>query len=157
MIRRILTGRELNLMLRLLLGGMFLYAASDKIMHPQEFAISVRAYQILPVSLSNLFAVVVPWTEALAGAMLIAGVFVRSAAGALFWLLLTFTVAITTVVARGMVVDCGCFDADGGSAAGPLLIVRNVLLLCAAYLVLRFNDGFLTMLPRRGGPAPVTE
>lgn len=142
MIGRIVTGRELNLVLRLGLGAMFLYAAWEKILHPLQFAISVRAYQIVPIPLSNLFAIALPWSEAVAGVLLIVGAFTRKAAGAVVLLLLVFIAAIATVTVRGMVVDCGCFGAEGGSSTGPVLLVRNVLLLVAAYLVMRYNDGF---------------
>jgi uncharacterized membrane protein YphA (DoxX/SURF4 family) len=120
-----------------------LYAALPKLDHPVEFAISVRAYQILPVSLSNLFALATLWSETVAGILLVVGLFTRKAAGAAFLLLAMFTVAIATVTVRGMVIDCGCFGSDAGSTTGPLLIARNVALLAAAYLVMRYNDGFL--------------
>jgi uncharacterized membrane protein YphA (DoxX/SURF4 family) len=142
MTSRFLTGRGLNLVLRLFLGGMFVYAAWDKVLHPQQFAISVRAYQIVPISLSNLFALAMSWSELVAGCLLIVGLFTRKAAAAIFIMLAMFTVAIAAVVLRGMVVDCGCFGSDG-SSTGPLLLARNVLLMAAALLVMRFNDGFL--------------
>jgi uncharacterized membrane protein YphA (DoxX/SURF4 family) len=102
----------------------------------------VRAYKIVPVSLSNLFALAMPWAEMAAGLLLILGLMTRKAAGATFLLLLMFTGAIATVTVRGMVVDCGCFGSDG-SATGPLLIARNVGLMIAAFLVMRYNTGFL--------------
>jgi putative oxidoreductase len=146
MIARILTGKELNLILRLLLAGMFLFAAWDKVVHPQSFAISVRAYKIIPLSYSNMFAVCVAWGEVIAASMLLLGVFTKKAAGAIFLLLGMFFVAIATVLVRGMVVDCGCFG-EGGSSTGPLLLVRNVALMAGAFLIMRYNDGFLSLFP----------
>jgi len=143
MIGRILTGREFNLVLRLVLGGMFLYAAWDKVASPQSFAMSVRAYEIVPFSISNLFALCLAWAELAVGILLIVGLFIRSAAGASLMLMVMFFVAIATVLVRGMVVDCGCFGSEGGSAAGPLLLVRNAFLIVASVLVMRYNDGFL--------------
>ena len=75
MIGRILTGRELNLALRLLLGGMLLFAAWDKVASPQQFAMSVRAYEIVPFSISNVFALCLAWMEAVVGILLILGAF----------------------------------------------------------------------------------
>jgi hypothetical protein len=46
-----------------------------------------------------------------------------------------------------MVVDCGCFGSEGGSSTSWLLIVRNVALLAAAYLIMAYNDGFLSVFP----------
>ena len=146
---RILTGRELNLILRLFLGGMFVYAAWSKVMEPSGFAMAVRGYKLIPFSLSNLFALCVSWSELVAGIMLILGIFPRKAAGAIAILLVMFIVAITTTLVRGMVVDCGCFGKEGGSSTSWLLIVRNVGLLLGAYLIMAYNDGFLCILPGR--------
>jgi putative oxidoreductase len=150
-----LKNRYLNVALRLLIGGMFVYAASDKVLYPQQFAMSVRAYQIVPVSISNLFALSLAWAELVAGAMLILGVFTRRAAGAVFLLLCSFVIALTTVLVRGMVIDCGCFKSGQGSApVSAWLIIRNVLSLGGAWLIIQYNDGFASLYPgkiRRSG------
>jgi len=143
-IGRLLTGRGLNLVLRLFLGGLFVYAAFSKVADPTGFAMSVRGYKIVPFALSNLFALSVSWTELLAGVMLIIGLWTRKAAGAIAILLAMFIAAIVMVLVRGMVVDCGCFG-EGGSSASWLLIVRNFALLTAAILVMRYNDGFASV------------
>jgi putative oxidoreductase len=143
-IGRVLTGRGLNLVLRLFLGGLFVYAAFSKVTDPAGFAMSVRGYKIVPFALSNLFALSVSWTEMLAGVMLIIGLWTRKAAGAIAILLGMFIAAITMVLVRGMVVDCGCFG-EGGSSTSWLLIVRNLALLTAAVLVIRYNDGFASL------------
>ncbi len=153
MIARILTGRGLNLVLRLFLGGMFVYASWHKVLEPLAFAMSVRGYKIIPFAYSNLFALATSWSELVAGLMLILGIFTRKAAGAIAILLVMFIVAIATVIVRGMTIDCGCFSSEGGASATWLLIVRNVALLAAAYLIMRYNDGFLSLFPgapRRG-------
>ena len=142
-----LTGRTLNLILRLFLGGLFVFAAWHKVMQPLGFAMSVRGYKIIPFAYSNLFALGVSWAELVAGSMLMLGIFTRKAAGAVAILLVMFIVAIATVVIRGMTVDCGCFGDEGGSTASWLLIVRNLALLAAAYLVMRYNDGYMSLFP----------
>jgi putative oxidoreductase len=146
-IARILTGRGLNLALRLLLGGLFVFASWHKVIEPLGFAMSVRGYKIIPFAYSNLFALVVSWSELIAGVMLILGIFTRKAAGTIAILLVMFIVAIAMVVVRGMTVDCGCFSSEGGSSASWLLIVRNVALLAAAFLIMRYNDGYLSLFP----------
>ncbi|MCH7549344.1 MAG: DoxX family membrane protein [Candidatus Krumholzibacteriota bacterium] len=150
---KFITHRYLNLALRLLLGGVFLYAAWHKVLYPQQFAISIRAYQIVPVSISNLFALSLAWGEGLAGTMLILGILPRKSAGAVFIFLVMFIAALSTVLIRGMVIDCGCFKSGehASSGVGPTLIVRNVFLLAAAWLVIQYNDGFLCLYSRRRG------
>lgn len=152
MIARILTGRGLNLVLRLFLGGLFVFASWHKVIEPLAFAMSVRGYKIIPFAYSNLFALVVSWSELIAGVMLILGIFTRQAAGAIAILLVMFIAAIAMVVVRGMTVDCGCFGSEGGSSASWLLIVRNVALLSVSYLIMRYNDGYLSLFP--GGKRP---
>jgi uncharacterized membrane protein YphA (DoxX/SURF4 family) len=143
-IGRFLTGRWLNLALRLFLGALFVYAAFSKVMDPAGFAMSVRGYKIIPFALSNLFALSVSWTELLAGTMLILGLWTRKAAGAIAILLTMFIVAVAMVLVRGMVVDCGCFG-EGGSSTSWLLIGRNLALLVATVLVMCYNDGFASL------------
>lgn len=138
---RVLTGRPLNLILRMLLGVMFVFAAWSKVADPHAFAISVRAYKMIPVAFSNLFALGLSWAELITGILLITGFKTRKAAGSAFILLAMFSVAIATTVIRGMVIDCGCFGSHG-SNTGPLLLLRNVALLACAFLVMRYNDGF---------------
>jgi uncharacterized membrane protein YphA (DoxX/SURF4 family) len=150
-IGRLLTGQGLNLVLRLFLGGLFVYAAFSKVADPAGFAMSVRGYKIVPFALSNLFALSMSWTELLAGVMLILGLWTRKAAGAIAILLAMFIVAIVMVLVRGMVVDCGCFG-EGGSSTSWLLIVRNLALLTAAIIVICYNDGFASLhAGRRAG------
>jgi len=141
-------NRVFTLLCRVILAGVFIFASWHKAMHPELFAISVRSYQILPVSLSNLFALGVSWGEMLAGVMLLAGVLIRPAAGALMLLLGVFIAAIVTVLVKGLVIDCGCFGPGGHSSlVSPWMLIRNVLLLAAAWVVIRYNDGSFSLWP----------
>lgn len=145
--KNLLARRELNIALRLFIGGMFIYAAWDKVVDPYAFAVSIRAYKIIPFALSNFAALAISWSELIAGIMLVLGVLPRKAAGAIFVLLVVFIAAIATTLVRGMVIDCGCFGSEGGASTTWLLIVRNVALLFGTALVIRFNDGFLCLYP----------
>jgi uncharacterized membrane protein YphA (DoxX/SURF4 family) len=148
-IARILGNRWLILALRLVIGGMFLYAAWSKVLQPAGFAMAVRGYKIIPFSLSNLFALGVSWSELVAAVLLILGILTRKAAGAIAILLVMFIVAIATTMVRGMVIDCGCFGNEGGSSTSGLLIVRNVALLIGCFLIMRYSDGFMSVFPGR--------
>jgi uncharacterized membrane protein YphA (DoxX/SURF4 family) len=152
-----LSNRALNLAARLVVGGLFFYAAFEKVLHPAAFAMAVRGYKIIPFSLSNLFAIAVSWSELFAAVMLILGIFTRKAAGAIFLLLIVFIAAISMVMVRGMVVDCGCFG-EGGAHTSWLLLVRNAALLFGCWLIIRYNDGWLSVYPgtRRLHAAPAT-
>lgn len=141
----LLTGKEFIAVLRVLLGAVFVYSAWDKVLHPERFAIAVRAYEILPQSLTNVYALALAWAELLTGLLLVLGLYTRKAAAAILMLLLVFIVAIATTVVRGMVIDCGCFSNEGGAKTGYLLILRNLFLIAAALMVMRFENGFFAL------------
>ena len=69
------TARKyLALALRIVLGGVFLYAGGLKIADPAAFAGSVAAYKLLPTFGNYLVAATLPWVEVLCGLLLVIGV-----------------------------------------------------------------------------------
>ena len=137
----LLTHKAFIFVLRVFLGSMFVYSSIHKIQSPNEFAFAIRGYELLPIGLTNLFALFVAWSEAVAGIMLILGVMTRKAAGAVFIMLVMFTVAILTTVIRGMAIDCGCFSNEGGHPTTFPLIIRNLFLIAGAAMVMLFDRG----------------
>lgn len=103
----------LTLLARLILGGVLIVAGALKIGNLQKSAMSVRAYEMLPIWLANFFGYALPWVEIGIGALLILGVAVRimGALGAL--IMLGFIIAIAQAWARGLSIDCGCFGGGG--------------------------------------------
>ncbi len=103
----------LTLFSRLILGGVLIVAGALKIGNLQKSAMSVRAYEMLPIWLANFFGYALPWVEIGIGALLILGVAVRivGALGAL--IMLGFIIAIAQAWARGLSIDCGCFGGGG--------------------------------------------
>jgi uncharacterized membrane protein YphA (DoxX/SURF4 family) len=97
----------------LILGGVLIVAGALKIGNLQKSAMSVRAYEMLPIWLANFFGYALPWVEIGIGALLILGVAVRimGALGAL--IMLGFIIAIAQAWARGLSIDCGCFGGGG--------------------------------------------
>jgi uncharacterized membrane protein YphA (DoxX/SURF4 family) len=125
------------------LGTVFLYASLDKIAKPGDFARIVYHYQVIGPNArlgyvpANLLAVALPWTEALAGVLLIAGVWRREAAAAVALMLLSFMGAVGWALYRGIdIQNCGCFTVDGaGRQAGLWLLVGDAALLAMAALL----------------------
>jgi uncharacterized membrane protein YphA (DoxX/SURF4 family) len=138
---KVLRHPWLHVALRLVVGGFFLYASLDKIIDPKAFARIVYQWQIVGPVLGNAVAVVLPWVEALAGVLLVAGIWKRESSLLIALLLVAFIGAAASVMARGIDVEnCGCTSvsaAGSGSSVGPGLIGRNLLLLSSA-LVLAF-------------------
>ncbi len=126
---------------RLYLGGLFLFACWHKLLDPHAFAVDIATYQMLPLALVNPLAIVLPWVELLAGAMLVLGLRTRAASLLVLAMLAMFTVALSVAVARGLDLACGCF-ASQGAAEDPIswrTIVRDVAWLLLAFDVLRFD------------------
>lgn len=140
-----LTNKVFIFVLRIFIGGMFVYSSIHKIQSPDEFAIAIRGYKLLPIGLTNAFAIFVAWSEVLAGIMLILGVMSRKAAGAILVLLAMFTIAIVTTIVRGIVVDCGCFGTEGNHPTAWPLVIRNLFLIAATVMIMRFDSGFWSL------------
>jgi uncharacterized membrane protein YphA (DoxX/SURF4 family) len=103
----------LTLLARLILGGVLIAAGALKVGNLQKSAMAVRAYELLPVWMANLFGYVLPWIEIGIGLLLVLGALVKinGLLGAL--IMLAFIIAIAQAWARGLSIDCGCFG-DGG-------------------------------------------
>ena len=103
----------LTLLARLILGGVLIAAGALKVGNLQQSAMAVRAYELLPIWMANLFGYALPWIEIGIGLLLVLGALVRinGLLGAL--IMLAFIIAIAQAWARGLSIDCGCFG-DGG-------------------------------------------
>ena len=139
-IRSVLSSRPLQILARLILGGIFIYASLDKINHPLEFARIIKNYQILPDFLITLPALVLPWLELFSGLLLIAGIWTRSAAILLSLLLLTFIMALGINAFRGINLSCGCFSTAATDTENAyVLILRDLLILLPGLLIIFFQ------------------
>jgi len=99
-------------LVRLVLGGIFIYASIDKILHPAQFAQAIVNYKILPRVMVNFFAITLPWVELIGGTFLIVGIFEWASVTLYNGLMIVFMVAIATSLARGLNITCGCFTVD---------------------------------------------
>jgi len=112
---------------RLFLGGLWIYASHDKVLHPDAFAQVVYNYQVLPDTAINLTAVVLPWFELLLGICLVAGVWISGAAVLSTALLTAFAGTLVFNLYRGLDIQCGCFSMQSDSdPANYLTVVRDL-------------------------------
>lgn len=119
---------------RISLGLVFIYASIDKIIHPQAFAQAVFNYQILPDTLINLTALVLPWLELVLGGCLIFNRWMPGAVTISTGLLLIFMGAIVFNLSRGLDISCGCFSSSPDE--GPmniLTLIRDASFLIPAF------------------------
>jgi uncharacterized membrane protein YphA (DoxX/SURF4 family) len=141
------------LVVRLLLGGIFLAAALPKLQNPGAFADAVRAFHLLPPQMVVPFALILPWLELLLAFYLLTGFMTRFAASTAALMLGTFTVALVCALASGDTAHaCGCFGSGiganpvvaflaGGSTITVWDLVRDVILISLALLVAVVGGG----------------
>ncbi|MGD0052086.1 MAG: MauE/DoxX family redox-associated membrane protein, partial [Vulcanimicrobiaceae bacterium] len=89
------------LVLRIVLGAIFIVAGVSKIGHASLFAAEIAGFRILPQIVIAPLALVLPFLELLLGAYLILGLFTRAAAWIAALLLALFDGAIASAVVRG--------------------------------------------------------
>ena len=137
----------LILVIRILLGIIFLYASYDKIMDPGKFARSVANYHIVPFGLENSIAIILPWLELFIGVGLIAGIMVDGAAGITGSLLVIFILLILLAILRGFNIECGC-GLKEGEMVGWTKILENIVFLFASWMVFSRQKNLFEFFPK---------
>lgn len=151
--------RAVALFLRLVLGGLFVFAAWVKVKDPMSralFAINLDAYQVIPLKYVQTVAWVLPAAEMVFGAVLILsalGVLLRPGNRALMvslrlssvlvcLSLLIFIGAMSWATLSGKNIDCGCFGP--GEKISWKTMVRDGSMLAGAVFI-----AWTSFLPRR--------
>jgi putative oxidoreductase len=130
---------------RLALGGLFVYAAFTKLPDMSTFAQEMANYRLLPAS---AIPVLGSWTvglELVAGTALILGIAARGAALVVSGLLVLFMSALSQALLRGIDLSCGCFGP--AEVASWWTVARDGLMLAAGASILFQGPGRL--LPQR--------
>ncbi len=122
----------IQLLLRLLAGGVFAVAGGLKIMNPAQFAAAVDNYRLIPPAWDNLVALTLPWIEVTAGLLVLTGIWLRAAALVIAVLTAGFLLAIGSALARGLNIECGCFGTAGGRQIGLTSLALDGILLALA-------------------------
>ncbi len=143
-VMKLLGSRRWSILIRVGLGGLFVYASVPKVMDPPAFAHILWNYKILPDLLISPLAIVLPWIELLVGIALVLGILRGGAALLAGLLLLTFVAGLSVDVARGIAIDCGCFSVSATNRTHSELmrgmkldLLRDLgMLLMAAHLLL---------------------
>lgn len=136
---------------RILLGGLFIFAGVIKLGDIQGFAFSVKAFEIFPAEAEHAVRLVtfaVPWTELIIGVMLVLGYWTRGAALLLAAILAGFVAGIVSVLARDMNVTCGCFGRFERPCTGPIgvcHVIRNAVLLLGTLFVVWKGPGSMAI------------
>lgn len=128
---------------RLIAGGSLVLAAIIKLKgDPVAFALSIDSFKLVPRIVHLPMALYLPWFELVVGAALLLGLWGRQAALLATGLYAVFTIALASVLLRGMSVTCGCFGGlFGGDTVTWFSVARNGIFIAAAAVVLVLGSG----------------
>ena len=123
---------QINVLLRIVIGIIFVWASYGKILDPAGFGRIVQNYSILPEILINPVSVILPWVEAVAGILLISGFFVTGASMIINLMMFTFISAFLINIYRGIDVSCGCFSLSVETTKSMYrYLIRDLIILMA--------------------------
>jgi uncharacterized membrane protein YphA (DoxX/SURF4 family) len=131
---------------RVVLGSLFLYAGIAKIVDPMGFALSIYNYKLLPESLINVAAILLPWLEVIVGGSLLLGIGATGSALIATALFSIFAGALTINLIRGLDIACGCFStAASGGSINWFYLLRDLSLLLMSLQVLLFDQALFSV------------
>ena len=146
-ISQIYKSEYFGLLIRLILGLVFIYASISKIINPLDFSIDIQNYRILPDSLTNLVAIILPWLELYCGLFIIFGILSRVSAAAIAFLMSVFIIALISALIRGLDINCGCFNpGDTADKVGIVKIIEDLFYLAMALYCYFFPPQRLTIV-----------
>jgi len=125
----------LQLTLRMIIGGIFIYAAVPKILAPGEFYLSILGYDLITGPLAKLAALWIPWLELIGAIGVIFGIWYLANLRIVQVLLGVFVVILLLTLIRGIQTDCGCFGHVLGRISWWHVVGDLILLLMTTFLI----------------------
>ncbi len=119
---------------RLLLGAIFIQFALSKIMRPAVFALNVVEYQLMPAWGVNLWALILPWAELVAGLFLVLGIRTRTAAIFIGGMNVIFIIGLVNAILQQYPINCGCVGEVGEPVNWWKVLKNTGMLLMAAQI-----------------------
>ncbi|MDY6332951.1 MAG: MauE/DoxX family redox-associated membrane protein [Fibrobacter sp.] len=142
--------RTLETLCRIGIGGMFIFASIFKIQDPHQFATLVAQYQFFSALhldfVNNFFALVYPQFEFWFGLAMIVSPFVRESAFAIFWMFVSFIIALAWALWNDLGITCGCFELEGAQdkAEAWTSLIRDLILIWPTlWLAFRKNKSII--------------
>ena len=125
----------IQVMMRLVLGGVFLWAGIVKIPDLELFSYTVRAYNLLPEFLILPVTILVPYLECVIGLCLVVGFWTHASTLIASGLLIAFAGALGTKIYQGVNMSCGCFGFGTERGSLEWVLWQDVLLLLFALVL----------------------
>jgi putative oxidoreductase len=130
-------NRTLPLIFRLVLGSVFIWAGTIKVLGPIDFLVSTYGYQThLPETLLRLAVVTLPWVEILCGLAILTGVWLEAGLILSAGMLAVFIPLTGQAWLRGLDISCGCFgsmlEEESFLGSVQFAFFRNLVLMAIA-------------------------
>ena len=134
----------LSFVFRIIIGGIFLISGLAKISDPIRLMLTLREFRLFPEIIIPFTAIYIPWLEFILGLFMLLGIMHRTASLILSCLIGFFTLAIASVILRGIEVDCGCFGLLADMLKLPDMadykaVIRNVIFIGICFPISRIK------------------
>lgn len=129
--------RSMQLLLQVLLGMLFLYAAGQKLFVSgvAQFAVEVGNYKLLPEVMVPWVAHFLPWLEAATGICLMLNFWREGASVCAIGMTLMFCGGIGWAWSQGLDITCGCFGKADATVNYPWKMLQLSVQLWVAIFV----------------------
>lgn len=131
-------------LMRVILGGVFVYSGWGKLMSPVEnFKAVIESYQFFPALLVKPISYTIPWLELVFGTFVLVGYLTRQSIVVFTLFLLSFIVLLSRSLLMHLPIsECGCFGSGIVLAPWQALILDSGLLLVTFILLKRKSSLF---------------
>jgi len=139
--REFLSNKYLQTVVRIVIGAVFIYASVNKLFNPADFAKAILRYDMTPLFVVNIMAIILPWVEFSVGLLLIFGIMKKPVSIMAAFSLVFFLIALISAYARGLDINCGCFSLEETSSKSDILqrIIEDFFMLAGTYIIYKYS------------------
>jgi len=144
-VKKVFLSHRLYLLIRVIIGSVFIYAGFIKLIDPKAFAKAISQFDVVPEFLLAPLAIGLPALEFFAGLGLIFNI--RGSLQVIFNLLIVFILVLGYGIFNDLDIDCGCFGPEEINARESLkqVLFRDLLMVMAVcyiyiYKRIKFNE-----------------
>lgn len=132
--RETVYARYLSLVIRLVLAGIFIVSAVNKLPMRMEFADIVKDFHLLPEPLAVAYGFALPWVELLAAGYLLLGILIKPSAIVVILMCISFLVANISATITGDYYCPNCFGELFRLTVAQAIAVDMLMLTASAIL-----------------------
>lgn len=133
----IFQGKYPAVVLRLLIGIIFVFSAVTKLPMHSQFITIVESYHLLPQTLATAFGLALPWVELLAGSYLILGIQIRPSSLVALLLALSLLVANISSAVSGESFCGNCFGKAIILPISQALVLDITIIIVTVYIYIK--------------------